>query len=164
MINTFMSFQLVLFDKEYEVILKLFTVSTVCGISAAPSIYSLWCTTRWSQKMCAEIKLITSYTIAGILFSSSRLSPDVGKREARYLSSLQSVFALNNTPRMLSIYVSRFIYNASRHGMPQNLKLLLNVPLELTFFQYVLIGIQYLPSSQPLQSITPLQSLVNTVI
>lgn len=38
-INTFMSFQLVLFDKEYEVILKLFTVSTVCGISAAPSIY-----------------------------------------------------------------------------------------------------------------------------
>lgn len=113
---------------------------------------------------CAEIKLITSYTIAGIPFSSSRLSPDVGKREARYLSSLQSVFALNNTPRMLSIYVSRFIYNASRHGMPQNLKLLLNVPLELTFFQYVLIGIQYLPSSQPLQSITPLQSLVNTVI
>ena len=48
--------------------------------------------------------------------------------------------------------------------------LLLKVHLELTFSQYVAIGRQYLPSSQPLQSMTPLESfplvpwLFNTLI
>ena len=80
------------------------------------------------------------------------------ERQGIYRPSSRFLRAINNTSRMISKYISPFIYNASRHGMPQNLKVLLNVPLELTFSQYVLIGRQYLPSSQPLQSITPLQS------
>ena len=80
------------------------------------------------------------------------------EKQRIYRPSSRFLHAINNTSRMISKYISRFIYNASRHGMPQNLKLLLKVPPELTFSQYVLMGRQILPSSQPLQSITPLQS------
>lgn len=99
--------------------------------------------------VCAEIKPLTTYTsvyLSLYSFLSSLVSYHMFDNESHDIYRPSSRFLLSITlPELISIYISRFNYNASRHGMPQtDFMLLVKVHLELTFSQYVVFGRQYL--------------------